>query len=111
MTRASAPAHDMPDLQTVIQELTAAGMSGARMTELLHNAEMVPPTLDVDVGDGIDIGNLIFHEAARDGDTVTVRKILSTADTQSLINYIQVIDIGILRDNIESSRTIRLIHI
>ncbi len=72
---------------------------------------MVPPTLDVDVGDGIAIGNLIFHEAACDGDTVTVRKILSTADTQSLINYIQVIDIGILRDNIESSRTIRLIHI
>jgi ankyrin repeat protein len=30
---------------------------------------------------------LIFHAAARDGDTATVSKMLSTADAQSLINY------------------------
>ena len=32
-------------------------------------------------------GKVIFHEAARDGDTATVRKMLSTAGAQSLINY------------------------
>jgi ankyrin repeat protein len=32
-------------------------------------------------------GMLIFHAASRDGDTVTVRKMLSTAGAQSMINY------------------------
>jgi len=50
---AHSPADDMHDLQNVVQELAAAGMSGARMAELLRSAAMVPQTLQVAMNSGM----------------------------------------------------------
>lgn len=50
---AHSPADDMADLQNVAQELAAAGMSGARMAELLRSAAMLPQTLQVAMNSGM----------------------------------------------------------
>ncbi len=48
-----SPAPGMPEVQKVIEDLTAEGMSDARMAALLRRAAMLPQTLDTVMRSGM----------------------------------------------------------